>query len=245
MSLRERQRRFAMGEVERVALDLFAARGYESVSVDDIVAAAGTSQRTFFRYFASKDEVVLAYERYLHERFVAALRSRPASEGPVRALANAFTSTSDVAAADMPTVLKRARVLAAAPVLRERAMGERRARIHEMFGGDVVETIGGSKVIEVRPRGVHKGLALQALVREEPMSTQFVAIGDDRTDEDLFEHLPATIGSGFTYEAQAFAGMVRGQDFAGFEQAARFSVDIAATLEAIARSARAGESVSL
>ena len=83
MSLRERQRRFAMAEVERVALDLFAARGYESVSVDDIVAAAGTSQRTFFRYFASKDEVVLAYERYLHERFVAALRSRPASEGSV------------------------------------------------------------------------------------------------------------------------------------------------------------------
>jgi trehalose 6-phosphate synthase/phosphatase len=70
--------------------------------------------------------------------------------------------------------------------------GELRARIHEMFGGDVVETIGGSKVIEVRPRGVHKGLALQALAREEPMSTLFVAIGDDRTDEDLFEHLPAT-----------------------------------------------------
>ena len=152
MSLRERQRRFAMAEVERVALDLFAARGYESVSVDDIVAAAGTSQRTFFRYFASKDEVVLAYERYLHERFVAALRSRPASEGPVRALANAFTSTSDVAAADMPTVLKRARVLAAAPVLRERAMGERRARIHEIAD----ELLARDRSIGVRPSGAQR-----------------------------------------------------------------------------------------
>jgi AcrR family transcriptional regulator len=132
VSLRERQRRFAMAEVERVALDLFAQRGYDAVSVDDIVAAAGTSQRTFFRYFASKDEVVLAYERYLHERFVAALRARPSSDGPVTALTHAFTATSDVAPADLPGVLQRARVLAAAPVLRERAMGERRARIHEV-----------------------------------------------------------------------------------------------------------------
>jgi trehalose 6-phosphate synthase/phosphatase len=78
------------------------------------------------------------------------------------------------------------------PLQAVEAAGELRARIHEMFGGEVVETIGGSKVIEVRPRGVHKGLALQALVREEPITTLFVAIGDDRTDEDLFEHLPAT-----------------------------------------------------
>lgn len=132
LSLRERQRRFAMAEVERVALDLFAQRGYDAVSVDDIVAAAGTSQRTFFRYFTSKDEVVLAYERYLHERFVAVLRARPTNEGPVTALTQAFTSTSDVAPSDLPGVLQRARVLAAAPVLRERAMGERRARIHEI-----------------------------------------------------------------------------------------------------------------
>ena len=131
-SLRERQRRFAMAEVERVALDLFAERGYDAVSVDDIVAAAGTSQRTFFRYFATKDEVVLAYERYLHERFVAALRGRPPAEGPVTALAGAFLSTSHVTPGDLPGVIKRARVLASALVLRERAMGERRARIHEI-----------------------------------------------------------------------------------------------------------------
>jgi trehalose 6-phosphate synthase/phosphatase len=66
-----------------------------------------------------------------------------------------------------------------------------RARVAEIFGDETVETIGGSKVIEVRPRGVHKGLAVQALAREEAESTVFVAIGDDRTDEDLFEHLPA------------------------------------------------------
>lgn len=67
---------------------------------------------------------------------------------------------------------------------------ELRSRISEMFGAEEVETIGGSKVVEVRPRGVHKGLAVQALMKDEPATTLFVGIGDDRTDEDLFEHLP-------------------------------------------------------
>jgi trehalose 6-phosphate synthase/phosphatase len=67
---------------------------------------------------------------------------------------------------------------------------ELRGRISEMFGAEEIETIGGSKVVEVRPRGVHKGLAVQALMKDEPATTLFVGIGDDRTDEDLFEHLP-------------------------------------------------------
>jgi mycofactocin system transcriptional regulator len=43
--------------IERVALELFAARGFEETSVDDIAAAAGISRRSFFRYFASKNDI--------------------------------------------------------------------------------------------------------------------------------------------------------------------------------------------
>jgi len=46
------------GELERVALDLFIERGFEATTVDDIAAAAGIGRRTFFRYFASKNDVV-------------------------------------------------------------------------------------------------------------------------------------------------------------------------------------------
>jgi mycofactocin system transcriptional regulator len=46
------------GELETVALDLFAERGFDGTTVDDVAEAAGIGRRTFFRYFASKNDVV-------------------------------------------------------------------------------------------------------------------------------------------------------------------------------------------
>ncbi|MCW2543252.1 MAG: regulatory protein TetR [Frankiales bacterium] len=45
-------------ELEQVALELFAARGFDATTVDDIAEAAGIARRTFFRYFASKNDIV-------------------------------------------------------------------------------------------------------------------------------------------------------------------------------------------
>ncbi|MGZ8745904.1 MAG: TetR family transcriptional regulator, partial [Mycobacterium sp.] len=84
-ALSERRRRLLRDEVGRVAILLFVEHGFDNVTVDDIAVAAGTSPRTFFRYFPTKDEVVLDYERKLQERMLAALKSRPPKEGPVEA----------------------------------------------------------------------------------------------------------------------------------------------------------------
>ncbi len=65
-----------------------------------------------------------------------------------------------------------------------------RAEVAEMFPARDIETIPGSKVIEVRPRGVQKGLATTAVLASEPANTVLLAIGDDRTDEDMFAPLP-------------------------------------------------------
>ncbi|GAC1611105.1 MAG: mycofactocin system transcriptional regulator [Mycobacteriales bacterium] len=55
-------------ELERIALDLFAARGFTGTTVDDIAAAAGIARRTFFRYYASKKDVVWgAFDAGLHD----------------------------------------------------------------------------------------------------------------------------------------------------------------------------------
>jgi AcrR family transcriptional regulator len=120
----ERRRRLVRDEIGRVAIELFAARGFDAVTVDDIAEAAGTSQRTFFRYFATKDDIVLALARRLDERLVDALDARPANEGAVAALREAYCATSHVEPAERERVLQVAKVLAEAPALRARAHGE-------------------------------------------------------------------------------------------------------------------------
>ena len=67
-------------ELELVARELFAERGFEATTVDDIAAAAGIGRRTFFRYFASKNDVVWGdFDRGLDE-----LRARlHATRGPL------------------------------------------------------------------------------------------------------------------------------------------------------------------
>jgi AcrR family transcriptional regulator len=124
-ALSERRRRLLRDELGRVAIRLFVEHGFDSVTVDDIAAAAGSSPRTFFRYFATKDEVVLDYERRLQERLLVALRSRPLEEGPVEALRKAYIETSHVEPGERGRVLQLGRVLESAPALRARVTGER------------------------------------------------------------------------------------------------------------------------
>lgn len=115
--------------IERTAVDLFVDRGFAEVSVDDVAQAAGISQRTFFRYFASKDDVLLGYRRRLDQRLLAALQARPAEEAPLMALRSAFLDTSHVPPGDREAVLVRARAVASAPALLARSRGEQMGEI--------------------------------------------------------------------------------------------------------------------
>lgn len=89
-SFRDRTRRVVTAELIDVAQDLFVQHGYEAVTVDQIAAAAGMSKRTLFRYFPSKDALVLGkYDRH-GEQFAAALAARPADEPVWEALRRMF-----------------------------------------------------------------------------------------------------------------------------------------------------------
>ena len=88
-TLRERKKQRTRDALLRAAVELFTTRGYEGTTVDDIAEAVDVSQRTFFRYFAGKEEAALALEALVVERFGAAVRERPAAEAPLEALRQA------------------------------------------------------------------------------------------------------------------------------------------------------------
>ena len=73
MPVRERTRRAVRAELTALAQDLFATKGYDQTTVDDIAAASGMHRRTFFRYFTSKEDLVLAKYELLGERVAGAL----------------------------------------------------------------------------------------------------------------------------------------------------------------------------
>jgi trehalose 6-phosphate synthase/phosphatase len=71
---------------------------------------------------------------------------------------------------------------------------ELRVHLHELLSNAPVEILAGDRVIEVRPHGVNKGRIVPAVLQEHPGGF-LLAIGDDRTDEDLFAALPADAAS--------------------------------------------------
>ncbi|MFD9307349.1 TetR family transcriptional regulator [Streptomyces sp. NPDC060048] len=93
--LRERKKRRTRDALLRAALLLFTAQGYEETTVDEITDAVDVSQRTFFRYFANKEEAAFAVQDLVESHFVAALRSRPPGEGPLEAMRAAVLAAWD------------------------------------------------------------------------------------------------------------------------------------------------------
>ncbi len=80
LPVRERTRRAVRGELAQLAVDLFVEKGYDETTIDDLAAAAGMSKRTLFRYFASKEELVMGKYEVLGEQLAEDLAARPAGE---------------------------------------------------------------------------------------------------------------------------------------------------------------------
>ncbi|MEV5592282.1 TetR family transcriptional regulator [Streptomyces sp. NPDC052496] len=98
--LRERKKQRTRDALIRSALELFTAHGYDETTIDEIAEAVDVSQRTFFRYFASKEEVVFAVQEMVEARFIEELERRPATEAPLEALHSAvMTSWDDIGGA--------------------------------------------------------------------------------------------------------------------------------------------------
>jgi len=136
----ERRRERISLEIERAALQLFAQTSPEDVTVDGIAAAAGISRRTFFRYFATRDEILAALPKRSLARITDLIRSRPASESIFEAFTEAERTSADPAERDI--VLLWGIVVHRFPDTAARAMAESAVGMPEAFQRVIAEREG-------------------------------------------------------------------------------------------------------
>ena len=120
--LRERHRRRTAADLEEAALRLFCEKGFDAVTIDDIAVAADVSRRTFFRYFASKEDVILSDHPKRLDELQAALDRRPADEPALTALRNAVLSLAGSFGEQRDHMLRRFRLVTTTPALEARSL---------------------------------------------------------------------------------------------------------------------------
>lgn len=90
VSFLERKRQLVKDELSHVAAQLIARNGYEETTVEQIVEAAGVSRRTFFRYFRSKEDVIVEVLTAVGEHAESVIDGRPADEAPALSVRHAL-----------------------------------------------------------------------------------------------------------------------------------------------------------
>ena len=123
--LRERKKERTRAQIIEAAIDLFLKDGYEQTTLDQVLAAVEVSRRTFFRYFESKEDLLIAWMDQLIEVAREAVRARPAREPPLVALRNAIRDTlGRLHEGDLPRFVAVQQLVAKTPAVRAR-QGER------------------------------------------------------------------------------------------------------------------------
>lgn len=123
---RDRKQQMARDAIYDAAIELFAAKGFEETTADEIAEAAGVSRRTFFRYFASKDDLlaqsVVSYGEVLAEQ----VRSAPANVGQRELLERALLAGVEYTSKDLGKMRQLISVV-------ERSMSARQAHQSRMM----------------------------------------------------------------------------------------------------------------
>jgi AcrR family transcriptional regulator len=112
----------ARGRLEQAALELFVERGFEQTTVAEIAQRAGLTERTFFRYFADKREVLFAGAGALQELLVRAVAQAPDSAAPLAAITSALEAAASLFAERGDYPRRRQAVIAANAELQEREL---------------------------------------------------------------------------------------------------------------------------
>ena len=110
----------AAGRLRTAALELFEERGFEQTTVAEIATRAGLTERTFFRHFADKREVLFRGSEQLRDTLIAAVDQAPAAASPLQAVTTALDAAGTAFA---PAFARRRHaVILATPELQEREL---------------------------------------------------------------------------------------------------------------------------
>jgi len=112
----------ARGRLERAAMELYVEHGFDQTTVAEIAARAGLTERTFFRHFADKREVLFAGAVQLQEFLVTTLASAPDSAPPIDAVAAAFEAAGALLQERRDYAWQRQAIITANAELQEREL---------------------------------------------------------------------------------------------------------------------------
>ena len=110
--------------LQRAAIALFGEKGYDRTTSAEIAARAGVTERTFFRHFPDKREVLFDGEAILRSALTAAIDDAPADVGPLDMLLFAISSVLPLLEANRPYSTPRQQIISVTPALQERELAK-------------------------------------------------------------------------------------------------------------------------
>ena len=117
----------ARGRLEQAALDLYRERGFDQTTVAEIAERAGLTERTFFRYYTDKREVLFWGQDMLRALYVNAIASAPDAAAPMDAISAALAAAVPVFHDRRDQARQRQAVIEVNPELQERELAKRAA----------------------------------------------------------------------------------------------------------------------
>ena len=150
--LRERKKQRTREAIAAAAMELFAARGFDAVTVADVARAAEVATATVFNYFPRKEDLVYSRLEVFEDELLAAIRERPAGASVVDAFARFVTGRArEGASRDLgERVETTARIITASPALLAREQ-QVVARYADALAELIAEETGGAAG-DLRPR---------------------------------------------------------------------------------------------
>lgn len=192
--LRERKKTERRSGIEAAALDLFAHQGFDATTTEQIANAADIAPRTFFSYFPTKEDVVLADYAQRLERIVGELSHRPGDEEPWDALRASMLAVAADYDAEREQLIVRFGIMAECPSVLARSLAL------QAGWEDNLATAMADRLVSEPGDVTPRLMAAAALAAMRSSIQHWLATGHT-------EPLPALVGSCFEQLGRGFAGI--------------------------------------